>query len=153
MARQPDLTKWYRGKVERIEENSAKALEMAAERGEELVKYNIETRGTEASWSGDWGRMPHGTPGRNESSPGRVASGEMRDAVGSWVSRGVDGKTRMGFGWTNPATRRKYFIYQEAGFKHALTRGRVEGMYAIVDAADDVFSQLKRDIRDGLKSA
>lgn len=149
-----DLVKWYRGKVERINENSSLALEMAAERGEELVKYNIATRGThEEPWDESWDTMAHATPGRYESAPGRVASGTMIDAVGSWVSHGVDGKTRIGFGWTNPSKREAYFKAQEGGFYHNFTGKWIQGMYAIADAADEVFGQLRRDIKAGLKGA
>ncbi len=147
-----ELVRWFRGKVEGNDEVAQKAMAMAAERGEELVKYNISTRGTnEPPWDTSWDRMAHATPGRYESAPGRVASGKMISAVGSWVSSGVDGKTRIGFGWTNPSERETYFEAQEGGFTHNFTGKKIRGMYAVADAADEVLGQLKRDIKAGMK--
>lgn len=149
------IVKWFRGKAEEITENSRQALQMAAERGKELVQYNIATRGAALTnpdgWDSSWDRMAHATPGRYVSEPGRVASGRMYDAVDSWYLEGSDGKARIGFGFTNPQNRETYFEAQEGGFTHNFTGKHIRGMYAVHDAADEVLAQLKKDLRKAIK--
>lgn len=147
MANQPDIAKWFRGKVANVEEAGEQVLSDAAERGAEYVRYLISTRGTGRTWSGDWSRFPNGWPGRTGSTPGRVASGEMLDAVDSWVSSGgssKDSKTRMAFGFTR--ARQAYFLSQEGGFKHNITGESIEGMHAISDANEFIRQQIEDEL-------
>lgn len=150
MANTPDLAKWFRGKVANVEQAGQEVLAEAADRGAEYVRYLIMTRGTGKQWKGDWSRWPNGVEGRTASEPGRVATGEMLDAVDSWVSReGVDGKTRMAFGFTR--ARQAYFLAQEGGFRHPITGESVEGMHAVSDAAEYIKDQLADELPKHLK--
>lgn len=127
-----DITRWYRGKVEALEAANEEALREVAEEGAELMKYFIETRGTDKS-------------GKR----GRVDKGKMRDAVTSEVTTRGPGKHQANFGWLKE--REDYFLWQEGGFEH--TGGvTVEGMYALTDAAEEVFTNLREDIERNLKS-
>lgn len=147
-----DLVRWYRGKVQASSTAVNGLMYAAAEFGEEQVRHNIETRGTGNEWEESWDTMTHATPGRHVSEPGRDASGDMVNAVSSWVSTdGKDGKTRMAFGWTNPSTRKPHFLAQEGGFQHNFTGEDVHGMFAVRDAAEEVFDWLQREIPEALK--
>lgn len=149
---QPDIAKWFRGKVTQNNAAVNGLMYAAAEFGEEAVRHNIETRGTHNSWEESWDRMANATPGRHESAPGRNAGDTMVDAVSSWVNtEGKDGKTRMGFGWTNPQNREPYFLAQEGGFVHNFTGENIHGMFAVRDAAVEVFDWLKKEIPEALK--
>lgn len=105
--------------------------EEAAEKGENITKHHIETRGTEKS-------------GKR----GRVDTGAMRDAVtGKVTEKSPDSATAV-FGWVEGSP--EYAKYQEYGFKH---RGGVdvEGMYALTDAGEEVMDDLKEDLRSRLR--
>lgn len=149
--RPEDIAKWYRGKVQKNDARINGLMHAAAEFGEERVRYNIETRGTLNEWESSWDTMTHATPGRHVSEPGRDAGGDMVNAVSSWVSEGGDGKIRMAFGWTNPSSRKPYFLAQEGGFQHNFTSKEVHGMFAVRDAASEVFQWLSAEIGDALK--
>lgn len=150
MANNPGFANWFRGKVARVDEAGQEALTQASERGAEYVRYLISTRGTGKQWTGDWSRFPNGVAGRTASTPGRVATGEMLDAVDSWVSRGgADGRTRMAFGFTR--ARQEYFLAQEGGFRHPITGESVEGMHAVSDAAEYIKDQLAEELPKHLK--
>lgn len=154
MANNPDIAKWFRGKVANVEQAGEAVLSDAAERGAEYVRYLITTRGTGKQWSGDWSRWPNGVAGRTSSSPGRDATGEMLDAVDSWVSSGgdsADAKTRMAFGFTR--ARQKYFLAQEGGFRHNITGETVEGMHAVADAAETIRQELESELPKYLKGS
>lgn len=142
---QGDPVSWFRGKVARIEDGTDKALEQAVEDGAAIMKEMIETRGTGKTWS-----RP-GPSGRTGSSPGRVDSGEMRDAVTSYFNPGTAKGNAVGqFGWRTG--RKDYFGLQEGGFQH--TSGvYVEGMYAMVDSAELAWTQFQRDAGEAMKNA
>ena len=151
-ARVPDdLTKWFRGKVEKHNEMVEQVFREGAALGEQIIKDRIETAGTGREWEGNWETAPHGTAGRHSSDPGRDASGEMKSAVHSWYSTGKDGKSRMAFGWTNPSQRKEYFLFQEGGFDHAITGEHIEGMYAVSDAAQFVFDYVHEELDRRMK--
>lgn len=121
------IVKWYRGKVAAIQSETRSAMENAAEEGEELVKHYIETRGTEKS-------------GKR----GRIDTGDMYDRVTHRVQDRRDGNVRIDFGWL---TGRGAEEYQEGGTQ------TIEGMYALTDAADEVFIDLSNEIGQALKRA
>lgn len=143
----PDsLIKRFRMVVADTNAQGQDILAEAAQMGEDIVKERIETSPANNGelWKGDWSGAPHGHANRDSSYPGRVASGKMLNAVSHWVSReGRDGKTRMAFGWTNPATREEYFLSQEYGFDHNIANRHIEGMFAIQNAYDEVRAWVK----------
>ena len=146
-----DLVKWFRGKVDRIENGNEVIIRNAMHEGAELAKEYIATRGTGRVWQGDWSRFPNATPGRTGSIPGRSATGYMMDSITSEVTSFGKGKIQGAFGWIN--RREDYFAYQEGGFQHAITGEFIEGMYAMYDAAAWTLDQLEKDIRENLKNA
>ena len=150
--KQPDIAKWFRGKVADVDRAGEAVLSEAAARGAEYVRYAIMNRGTGKTWRGDWSRFPNAWPGRTGSTPGRNASGEMLDAVDSWVSSGgdsTDAKTRMAFGFTR--ARQEYFLAQEGGFTHNITGETIEGMHAISDAAETIRQEIQDELPRHLK--
>lgn len=120
------LETWFDGLLKKHSEGVADLVEDAVERGEQITKHNIETRGTLKS-------------GKR----GRVVSGAMRDAVDSEVTERSRDRVRGKFGWIKDFE--DYFGYQELGFEH---RGgvTVDGMYALSDAAEEVFADVEEDI-------
>lgn len=132
----------------------AEAMKIAGEHGEQVIKDNIQNRHTDNQWAGNHTGRPHGHPTRTESHDGRVASGRMVNAVGHWVSEmGKDGKARMAVGWTNPASREPYFMFQEIGG----TQGSrpwvdVDGMFAVQDGVAETFDVMNHEIRKVLGS-
>lgn len=125
-----DIVRWYRGKIEAIEKGNADLIAEAARRGEEITKHHIESRGI--------------------SKRGRVDTGRMRDAITSKVSTDTANRVQAHFGWLSE--KQDYFGYQEGGFTH--TSGKtIEGMYALTDAAEEVFADLAEDIRRNIKNA
>lgn len=97
----------------------------------ELMQEMIAVRGTGRQWSGDFGSLAHGYPGRTSSTPGRIASGHMVDSV-SWRVEMEGGKLVGEFGWLT--NRDPYFLYQEDGFRHNITGEKIAGMFALEDA-------------------
>lgn len=116
---------WFEGVAKKMIEGMGDVVADAVGEGKEISQHNIDTRGTLKS-------------GKR----GRIETGKMRDAVDSEISRkdktGVSGR----FGWIKEYE--KYFGLQEEGFEH---RGgvTVDGMYAISDAADEVFKNIEDD--------
>jgi len=81
---------------------------------------------------------------RNISSPGRVNTGQMRDAVRVRFEGGGSRKIAA-FGWINaPAEDQQYFLAQDRGFTAGGFRKPVEvrGMFALRDARKYVADEL-----------
>lgn len=131
-AGQGDIVRWYRGKVEAIESANEEALEQAAKEGAELMKHYISTRGTAKSGKA-----------------GRIETRDMLNAVTSEVISRGPGKNQANFGWLK--TREDYFALQEGGFEHS-PGVTVEGMYALTDAAEETFRELRERIERNLKN-
>ena len=132
-----ELVKWYRGKIQKLEEGTEEALTNMAIKGAELMRHYIASRGTEKG-----GRLP-----RN---PGRIDTSDMHDDVTHRVIKGASGKVQAHFGWLD---RRKYYYgLQEGGFNHPFG-GPVEGMYAMTDAANEVFQELRTEMGNVVKRA
>lgn len=116
---------WFEGVAKKMIEGMGDVVEDAVDEGKEITQDNIDTRGTLKS-------------GKR----GRIETSKMRDAVDSEITRkgkkGVSGK----FGWINEFE--PYFGYQEEGFNH-VGGVTVDGMYAISDAADEVFKNIEDD--------
>lgn len=109
-------------KVDRALEDVA---EQVAGEGQEVVYGFIDTRGTGRTWSRTYN-------GRKGSFPGRDASGQMRADVEQDTKISKNSVTAS-FGWLYHYE--EYYGMQEGGFDHPIT-GKVEGMYAMHDAAD-----------------
>lgn len=124
---------WFEGVSRKMIEGIENVVEDGVERGENITKHNIETRGTMKS-------------GKR----GRVESGAMRDAVGSRMTDRSKKKASGEFGWIKEFE--PYFGYQESGFEH---RGgvSVDGMYAISDAAEEVFADIEGDVDGVIRGA
>ena len=132
----------------RIMDMVADAMDDTVDFAVEVQKDTIETSGTGRQWTGDWGSMPNGTPGRTTSDPGRVATGEMRDSVTGVVKQFKD-RVVGEVGWIDgsPAHAR----FQELGFRHWITGDAIEGMDSLREAeeqgTDELMSQLDRIAR------
>lgn len=139
-----DVVRWFRQKMERIEAGNADAIENSVEYGATVMKGLIETRGTGRQWT-----RPDSF-GRWSSSPGRVASGTMRDSVASSFNKTAKGNAVGRFGWLK--NREDYFRYQEGGFEHP-SGITVEGMYAMTDAYEEMRQKLEAEIGRNLRGA
>lgn len=131
MASSGNLATWLQSKLKEIEGIIHETAETAAESGEAITKHHIETRGTAKS-------------GKR----GRVETGTMRDKVTSRVSEVSPTSATASFGWLDGAPF--YAKYQEPGFNH-IGGVKVEGMYALTDAKDEVVADLKDDLRRKLR--
>jgi hypothetical protein len=129
-----DVVKWARGKVQALEDATGEELEQSMADGADYMRYFIATRGTNRPWS--WG-------GGNKA--GRIESGNMVEAVKHRVDRMTSGRVRGFFGWldawNNPEN--DYFLFQEGGFTHNRTGEFIEGMYALADAAEAAFEEMR----------
>ena len=129
-----DPVRWFRGKVARLEAGSKDAMEQAMQDGAAAMKHHIATRGTAKSGKA-----------------GRIDTHKMINAVKAGTVTGFgEGRIRGTFGWIEE--REDYFGFQEGGFEH-VNGGSVEGMYAIVDAAEMAFSEFQREMRRAVRDA
>lgn len=129
-----DPVRWFRQKVVRIEDGASEALEQAMEDGAESMRYHIKTRGTAKSGKA-----------------GRIDTGAMLNDVKAKVYPGTERGNQVGrFGWIE--NREDYYGYQEGGFEH-VNGGSVEGMYAMVDAAELAFREFQREMERVTKNA
>lgn len=124
---------WFEGVAKKMIDGISDVVESAVDEGKEVTQHNIETRGTMKS-------------GKR----GRIETGKMRNAVDSEITKrdksGVSGK----FGWINEFE--PYFGFQEGGFEH-VGGVTVDGMYAISDAAKEVFENIEDDIDRAVRRA
>lgn len=115
------------------------AVAEAAEKGKEVMREAIETRGTGKTWKSSWF-------GRTGSFPGRVDSGDMlRDVEGEVLTRTATTVTGV-VGWADNDPM--YYALQEGGFRHVLTGEMVEGMMALRDGAEVAKNSLVRGMED-----
>lgn len=112
-------------------------MELAKAGRDEMVRL-IETRGTGRQWKKPWRGRKSGRY-KQTSSPGRVDSGDMRNAVGVRFERGAQ-QTNVAFGWIR--NFENYFGYQDQGFYHKQKGETVEGMFALRDARQYVATQV-----------
>lgn len=127
----PNMGDWFKSKMSDLSDIIKETADEAAEKGENITKHHIETRGTAKS-------------GKR----GRVETGDMRDKVTSKVSDVSAVSATAEFGWIGGSP--DYAWYQELGFVH---RGGVdvEGMYALTDAREEVVQDVKEDLRSRLR--
>lgn len=145
----PDLGEWITREVEEITDGVERAVERTADELRDQIREKIETSGARPNWVRDWSGMPHAHGDRSGSTPGRVASGKMRDAVKSRVTQTKTSVTGEA-GWIDEWE--PYFGLQEAGGKHNIIPGlQIEGMYAIADAAADAEYILDKNLDEQLK--
>lgn len=124
-----EIVNWYRGIVESVERATKDELERTMREGAELTIGYIATRGTAKS-----------------KRAGRIDSGDMIRDVSHRVDQMQDGRSRGFFGWLNAPNDpdKKYYVYQEGGFTHWRSGELIEGMYAVADAATQVFGDLQK---------
>lgn len=128
-----DPVKWFRGKVERVESGLGDALQESMDLGAEYMRYNILTRGTEKSGK-----------------TGRVETRQMLDDVDSAVTTSAAGRQTGRFGWIR--NREDYYALQEGGFEH-VGGSTVEGMYALVDAAEAALEEFRKLKEQAIRDA
>lgn len=117
-------------RIEEMTRRARRTVQEAADKGRDLTKQHIETRGTAKS----------GKRGRIETSAmlNSVSSGTVSADIGEVVTR---------FGYENSPY---WTQFQEPGFNH-VGGVTVEGTYALQDAAEEVFKDLRRDIGDAVR--
>lgn len=121
------LEAWFKESVEDVFGDVGTIVADAVEEGKNITKHNIETRGTAKS-------------GKR----GRVRTGEMRDNVKSEMTKKSDKEAEGKFGWIDQYE--EYYGLQEEGFNH-IGGVTVEGMYALTDAADEVWANIVDDVK------
>ena len=120
------------------------AMQESLEEGRDELRRLIDERGTGRTWYGDWGSMPHGTPGRTASKPGRNASGNMRELASFEISADTKNRVRGRFGWLGRLGSNSYVIAQDQGFRHWITGEQIQGMRAVRDAAIHADQEFER---------
>lgn len=123
----PALQSWLRKKIKGVDDILEDTAFYAATTGKQETKKNIETRGTVKSGKA-----------------GRIETGAMRDAVTSDVRRIGNEHHRAEFGWITHMP--EYARYQERGFVHSGGE-KVEGMYALSDAAEVTMVRARQEIQ------
>lgn len=118
-------------RIEQMTRRARRTVKEAAKKGRDLTKQHIETRGTAKS----------GKRGRIETSAmlNSVSAGTVSSNIDEVVER---------FGYENSPY---WTAFQELGFTHP-SGVTVEGTYALQDAADEVFKDLRRDMGDAVRS-
>lgn len=134
LAEDVDLSRWFLRLVDSIDDAVEGAVQDTVEFGEDAMKNLIEHSGTGGTWDESWDTLKHATPGRYQSYPGRVASGDMLNAVRSEHGSTGPSSYEGAFGWLGAAE--PYWLAQEHGFQHNISREQIEGMNAIAQAAD-----------------
>lgn len=129
-----DPRKWVESKVSKIESANRESMTQAVTESSQLMKEHISNRGTAHS-------------GKR----GRIETAKMVGAVNSTVSERTQQKWSGAFGWLTE--RESYFLYQEDGFTHLGAGRKVEGMYAMRDAGDQVWDQLKAKLEANVRGA
>lgn len=114
------------------------ALQESLEDGRDEMRRRIESGGTGKTWVANWDRWANAHPGRRASSPGRVASGRMRDRVTFEMSSDTKYRVRGRVGWTGRLGKDRYFVAQDQGFRHHITGERVQGMMILRDIGNFV---------------
>lgn len=118
-------------RIDEMTRRARRTVQEAADKGRDLTKEHIETRGTAKS----------GKRGRIETSAmlNSVSSGTVSSDINEVVTR---------FGYQNSPY---WTQFQEPGFFNVRANVAVEGTYALQDAAEEVFKDLRRDIGDVVK--
>lgn len=123
---------WLSGVFQEISEDAQESVVRASETGASEIRKGIKTRGISPK-------------------AGRIETGRMLDSVDSKVLSKSKDRVAAEFGWID--TFEDYFGYQEGGFNHWLSGKRVEGMYAVSDAAKFTWEELKSELAEVMKSA
>lgn len=115
------------------------AVAEAADKGKDVMREAVETRGTGKTWSRPWF-------GREGSYPGRVDTGDMLDGIDGKVTDRNSNSVTGVLGWDDGAPM--YVALQNNGFRHILTGEDVEGMMALRDGAEVARNSLISDIEE-----
>lgn len=130
----------------RFADKMESALEKTTEFGADVVRDVVQSSGTDRTWSSPW-------YGRTGSGKGRIDTGEMLNSVGEGpvIRRGTD--VQGSFGWTKGSPA--YTLFQEYGFRHALSGEVIAGMHSLQeasrDATDEAVELLTDAVNDLLK--
>lgn len=117
-------------RIKKMTSQAREVVEDAAQKGERLTKGHIETRGTAKS-------------GKR----GRIETRAMLDSVSSATVASSEEEFVKKFGYNNSPY---WTQFQEPGFIH-VSGVPVEGTFALQDAAEEVFKDLRRDISQAVK--
>lgn len=121
------LFAWFDAKVENLENGVREAGIDTAEKGANITKHHIETRGTAKS-------------GKR----GRIETSAMLNSVDDAILKDTKDEVITRFGYSDAPY---YTVFQELG------TARVEAMYALADAAEEVVADLVEDIERAVKNA
>ena len=127
-----ELGAYYGRLPEQILAGFEEQAEDIARQGANDMREFIRTRGTEKSGK-----------------TGRIESGDMLKYVRHRVDR--DGRNRLRIRWGWLATRRKYFRFQENGFRHYQSGEIIPPMHALLDSYMQNRDKIVRDIERRLK--
>lgn len=127
-----DPKTWVETKTREIESRNRETLTSAIRDGSQLTKEHISTRGVGGK-------------------QGRIDTARMVGAVSDRVSERTRDNWTGAFGWINE--KDPYFLYQEGGFKHVFSGKEIPAMYALSDAAAQVWDQLKQDLKENAQNA
>lgn len=144
------LTRKVKESAGHVENEGVQVLEEMMIEGADLMRDIIETSGTGSQWTHEYPNPPwaHGHNGRTGSIGGRVASGDMVNALDAKVSRSSKG-AKGTFGWTD--WREDYFVMQDRGFTHKEAHRKIKGMFALQDARSMITKLLSRELQRVVK--
>ncbi len=123
----PAVLAWFNAKVESLENGNREAAIEAGDEIRDTTKRYISTRGTAKS-----GKQ------------GRIETGAMLNSVDSEVTTNLRREVEVRAGYHDAPF---YTVFQELG------TARIEAMYALTDAAEEVLPKLEKKLRANARNA
>jgi hypothetical protein len=121
------LLAWFEAKTDNLHDALREVAIESAEEGERLTDLHIRTRGTAKSGK-----------------TGRIETEAMVNSVDSALVKDTDTEVVTRFGYHDAPF---YTVFQELG------TSRIEPMYALSDAAEEVLADLPKKLREAMKNA
>lgn len=122
----PAVRAWFNAKVERLTDEAGEVIVQAGDDVARITRRHIETRGTAKS-----GKQ------------GRIETGAMLNAVDNEVVKRTQDEVEVRAGYHDAPY---YTVFQELG------TSRIEAMYALTDAAEEVLADLPSQIRKAINN-
>lgn len=123
----PAVLAWFNAKVDSLEDGNRESAIKAGDEIAEKTRHHIQTRGTAKS-----GKQ------------GRIETGAMLNSVESEVTEDKPDLVEVRAGYHDAPY---WTVFQELG------TSRIQSMYALTDAAEEVLPKLAKDISKNVRSA
>lgn len=123
----PAVLAWFEAKVDSLQDGNRESAIKAGDEIADKTKQYISTRGTAKS-----GKQ------------GRIETGAMLNSVDSQVEKDTPSEVEVHAGYHDAPF---YTAFQELG------TARIEAMYALTDAAEEILPKLAKDVSQNVRNA